>query len=89
MQDMSGIHRLVKLMVNEGFLAVIAIVLGFLFCWGPVAVLTFLTVFVWDNPTTLSCGALKYNFVAKVMAHANCAINPCICFTFGGNFRHS
>ena len=67
---------------------IIAIVSGFLLCWGPFTVLTFLTVFVWDNPTTLSCGVLKYSFVlAKVMAHANCAINPCICFIFGGNFR--
>ena len=54
---------------------VIAIVSGFLFCWGLVTVLTFLTVFLWENTTTLPCGVLNYSFVTKVMAHANCAIN--------------
>ena len=72
---------------NKVLKMVIAIVSGFLFCWGPVTVLTFLTVFLWNSTPTLSCGVLKYSFVAKVMANANCAINPCICFTFGGNFR--
>ena len=66
---------------------VIAIVLGFLLCWGPLAVLIFLTVLSWDNTTRLSCGIQHYIFIAKFMAHANCAINPCICFTFSGNFR--
>ena len=66
---------------------VIAIVSGFVFCWGPLTVSTFLTVFLMDNTTTLSCAVLQYMFIAKVMAHANCAVNPCICFTFSGNFR--
>ena len=65
----------------------IAIVSGFLFCWGPVTVLFVLNVFSLDNTPRLSYGVLKYSVIAKIMAHANCAINPCICFTFGGNFR--
>ncbi|XP_020612077.1 endothelin B receptor-like [Orbicella faveolata] len=72
---------------NKVLKMVIAIVSGFFLCWGPVTVLTFLTVFSWDNTTRLSCGVLQYSFIAKVMAHANSALNPCICFTFGGNFR--
>ena len=66
---------------------VIAIVSGFLLCWGPLTVLMFLTVFSWENTTRLSCGILQYSFIAIVMAHGNCAVNPCICFTFGRNFR--
>ena len=66
---------------------VIAIVSGFLLCWGPLTFLMFLTVFSWDNTTRLSCGVLQYSLIAKVMARGNCALNPCICFSFGRNFR--
>ena len=66
---------------------VIAIVSGFVLCWGPLTILTFLTVFLRDDTTGLSCGVLQYRFIAKVMARCNCAVNSCICFTFSGNFR--
>ncbi|XP_022790168.1 substance-K receptor-like [Stylophora pistillata] len=35
----------------------------------------------------LSCGKQHFAFFAIFMAHANCAINPCICFIFSGNYR--
>lgn len=86
--DQSAIARQQRVKRHSEVLKmVIAIVLGFLLCWGPLAVLIFLTVFSWDNTTRLSCGVQQYIFIAKVMAHSNCAINPCICFTFSGNFR--
>lgn len=66
---------------------VLAIVLGFALCWAPLNILAFLTFFVWDENPEVSCGFLHFSFFAKFMAYANCAINPCICFIFSGNYR--
>ncbi len=65
----------------------VAILTGFALCWGPVNVFTILNVFVWDNTTRLSCGISTYWYVALFIAHTNCALNPCICFPFNGNYR--
>ena len=62
---------------------VIAIVFGFALCWLPLnsfLILVFLGV-------RFSCEALRYGFISRLMAYANCAINPCICFIFSGNYR--
>ena len=72
---------------NKVLKMVVAIVSGFVLCWGPLTILTFLTVFSRDNTTRLSRGVLQYRFIADVMAYGNCAVNPCICFTFSGNFH--
>ena len=64
---------------------VIAIVLVFAICWVPINVLTFLST--WDHTNSPSCGTERYWFVAQIIAHANCVINPCICFIFSGNYR--
>ena len=66
---------------------VIAIVLGFALCWAPFNVQAFLTFFVWDKNPAPSCGFRAFGFFALFMAYANCAINPCICFTFSSNYR--
>jgi len=66
---------------------VLAIVLGFALCWAPLNILAFLKFFVWEENPKLSCGFLHFTFFAKFMAYANCAINPCICFIFSGNYR--
>lgn len=66
---------------------VLAIVLGFAICWAPLNILAFLQFFVWEENPKLSCGFLHFSFFAKFMAYANCAINPCICFIFSGNYR--
>ena len=66
---------------------VIAIVLGFALFWAPFNVQAFLTFFVWDKNPAPSCGFRAFGFFALFMAYANCAINPCICFTFSGNYR--
>ena len=64
----------------------IAIVLGFAVCSLPVFVywLTFLfrDTIIWPN-----CGDPYFVHVVRLMATANCAINPCICFIFSGNYR--
>ena len=65
----------------------IAIVSMFVICWLPISVLTFLSTFGRDPTTPPSCGIVHYWFVAQVIAHANCIMNPCICFIFSGNYR--
>ena len=66
---------------------VLAIVLGFALCWAPLNIFAFLRFFVWEENHKLSCGFLHFIFFAEFMACANCAINPCICFIFSGNYR--
>jgi len=66
---------------------VLAIVLGFALCWAPLNIFAFLQFFVWEGNPKLSCGFIHFSFFAIVMAHANCAINPCICFIFSGDYR--
>ena len=65
----------------------VAIVLGFAICWIPLSVFNVLYLFVWDTSTPLSRGILHYHFIASFIARANCAVNPCICFTFSENYR--
>ena len=63
----------------------IAIVLGFAVCWLPFAIGGFLLLFapnIWSQ-----CGFQYFYSVAHFMARANCAINPCICFIFSGNYH--
>ena len=65
----------------------IAIVLVFAVCWLPITVFFFLILFELDETTKWSCGFIHFSFFAQFMAHANCAVNPCICFIFSGNYR--
>lgn len=65
----------------------IAIVLGFAICWIPLSVFNVLYLFVWDNSTALPFSIMHYRFIASFIARANCAVNPCICFTFSENYR--
>ena len=62
----------------------IAIVLGFAVCFLPYSISRFLMLFASDM---LSCGFQYFFSVALFMARSNCAINPCICFIFSGNYR--
>ena len=62
----------------------IAIVLGFAICWLPfvmMSLLFFSSIFV------MSCNFQYFNSLGFLMVSANCAINPCICFIFSGNYR--
>ena len=65
----------------------VAIVTGFVVCWGPSNIIALLTVFVWNNAQRMSCEIANYWVIALFMAYANCAINPFICFTFSGKYR--
>ena len=64
----------------------IAIVLAFAVCWLPNSIFWMLFIFASDG-TTWSCGFGYFAIVSFLMAHANCAINPYICFIFIGNYR--
>ena len=64
----------------------LAIVLEFAICWAPFNILAFLFFFVWEEPPQVSCSFTHFRFIAVFMAHANCAINPCIYFVFSGNY---
>ena len=63
----------------------IAIVLGFVLCWMPITIMILLVRLAWDS--TWPCGIRSYELIFQLMAGANCAINPCICFIFSGNYR--
>ena len=65
----------------------IAIVLGFAVCWFPFAIRHVLFLFESDNIMIRSCGFEYFSSVVFFMSHANCAINPCICFIFSRNYR--
>ena len=61
-----------------------AVVLGFALCWLPYS-LASLVLFVFGGTYTRSF--VYFTFVATVIAHSNCAINPSICFIFSKNYR--
>ena len=63
----------------------IAIVLGFAVCLLPVSIFWFLNFFA--SGINATCGFQHFAFIAVFMANANCAVNPCICFIFSGNYR--
>jgi len=63
----------------------IAIVFGFAVCWMPLAIGWF--VFLFASNILSQCGFYYFSTVALLMARANCAINPCICFIFSSNYR--
>ena len=63
----------------------VAIVLGFVVCWLPWSTLNLLTMFLWDG--RLPCSTILFWSITDFMSYSNCAINPCICFLFSGNYR--
>ena len=64
----------------------IAIVLGFIVSYLPYSIFKILKLFESDIH---SCNFQYFSAVASFMVQANCAINPCICFIFSGNYRES
>ena len=63
----------------------IAIVSGLAVCWLPRVIQYLISFFASD--ITMSCGFQYFSSVAFLMVNTNCAINPCICFTFNRNYR--
>ncbi|XP_078376792.1 QRFP-like peptide receptor [Oculina patagonica] len=64
----------------------IAIVFCFAVCFLPHSIYWTLYLLVAD---IWSCGFSYFAFVARVVGYAYCAINPCICFIFNGNYRQA
>lgn len=63
----------------------LAIVLGFVVCWAPWSIVNLLILFACDR--RLPCGIIIFWSITDFRADLNCAINPCICFIFSGNYR--
>ncbi|EDO30406.1 predicted protein, partial [Nematostella vectensis] len=67
-------------------LMALVIVLAFGVCWGPLNILFFLLVFVWEFRPQF-CGFGSLLMAVQFMSFANAAINPCIYFLLMRNFR--
>ena len=65
----------------------IAIVLVFTICWLPLTAYSLLVFFPMDSTMISSCGFWYFWSISLFLACSNCAINPCICFIFSGNYR--
>ena len=65
----------------------IAIVLVFTICWLPLTACSLLLFFPLDSIMISSCGFRYSRSISFFLACSNCAINPCICFIFSGNYR--
>ena len=65
----------------------IAIVLVFAICWLPLTTYGLLFFFPTDSTMISSCGFQYFRLISVFLARSNCAINPCICFIFSGNYR--
>ena len=65
----------------------IAIVLVFAVCWLPFSTNLFLLYFPTDSIIISSCGLQYFWSISFFLAFSNCAVNPCICFIFSGNYR--
>ena len=64
----------------------IAIVLVFAICFLPLTTYG-LFFFPTDSIIISSCGFQYFLSISFYLARSNCAINPCICFIFSGNYR--
>lgn len=65
----------------------IAVVAGFLFCWGPYNLGVFLLTFSWGWNSTDTCEFKTYWFVSSFMSTSNAAINPWIYLLFVERFK--
>ena len=65
----------------------IAIVVGFVLCWVPWSIINLLVYFARESVRSLPCGIFFYLYIASLISSSSCAITPCICFTFSGNYR--
>ena len=62
----------------------IAIVSLFVFCWLPWSINFVLII---STKSTLPCSFFTYWHITKVVSTLHCAVNPCICLIFTGNYR--
>ena len=65
----------------------VAIVFVFAVCWLPFSIISFLLLFSSDSAMMSSCAFQYSAHIAIFLARSYCAVNPCICFIFSGNYR--
>ncbi|XP_058972343.2 neuropeptide FF receptor 1-like [Pocillopora verrucosa] len=65
----------------------VAIVLVFAVCWLPFSIYALLFFYSSNMAMRSSCGMEYFKTIAFLLAHSYCAVNPCICFIFSGNYR--
>ena len=65
----------------------VAIVLVFAVCWLPFSIYTLLSLYSSNMAMRSSCGMQYFGTIAFLLACSYCAVNPCICFIFSGNYR--
>ena len=65
----------------------VAIVLVFAVCWLPLSIYALLFHYSSNMAMRSSCGMEYFKIIAFLMARSYCAVNPCICFIFSGNYR--
>ena len=65
----------------------VAIVLVFAVCWLPLSISIMLFHYSSNMAMRSSCGMQYFGTIAFLLACSYCAVNPCICFIFSGNYR--
>ena len=65
----------------------VAIVLVFAVCFLPLSICLLLSLYSSNIAIWSSCGMQYFVAIALLLAHSYCAVNPCICFIFSGNYR--
>ena len=65
----------------------VAIVFAFAVCWLPSCIIFFLFLFSSDSAMMSSCAFQYSAHIAFFLVRSYCAVNPCICFIFSGNYR--
>ena len=65
----------------------VAIVFVFAVCWLPFSIVFLLFLFSSDSAMMSSCAFQYPTHIAFFLARSYCAVNPCICFIFSGNYR--
>ena len=87
-QSVNARERRVKRERNVLKLSIV-IVLVFAICWLPFTTCWFLFLFPTDGTIVeISYCSFQYFWeICLFLAFSNCAINPCICFIFNGNYR--
>ena len=65
----------------------VAIVFVFAVCWLPFSIVFLLFLFSSDSAMMSSCAFQYSTHIVFFLAASYCAVNPCVCFIFSGNYR--
>ena len=65
----------------------VAIVLVFAVCSLPLSIYALLFLYSSNMAMRSSCGMQYFGTIAFLLVRSYCAVNPCICFIFSGNYR--